>query len=193
MTKKISTYKDLIEEKERLQLLLADQKQVLKDDIKGIKEELSPVRAAIGVLKKFTKKDRSNPMLNIATDRLIGFVLNKFVLGRAGWAAKLAVPFLAKNISTHVIADNKTRILGTIAKWINKVRGHKPPRPQSAGGPVSRQSDSVMDGRVGRQYEAGIDGTAGARPGAPVGRTSSVPVTASVDSTMGRPVNTPEF
>lgn len=125
MTNKISTYKDLLEEKDRLQTSLNRQKDVLRADIRGIKEEFEPVRAALGVLKKFTRKDSSNPMLNIATGRIISLVLNKLVLGRAGWFAKLAVPFLAKNISTHVIADNKTVILGKLATWFNKVRGHR--------------------------------------------------------------------
>lgn len=125
MTKNISTYKDLLEEKERLQTLLIHQKEVLRADVRGIKEEFEPVRAAVGMLKKFTKKDASNPLLNIATGRLINVVLKNLVLARAGWFARLAVPFLAKNISSHVIADNKTQILGKIATWINKVRGHK--------------------------------------------------------------------
>ncbi|RYY60027.1 MAG: hypothetical protein EOO05_11350 [Chitinophagaceae bacterium] len=125
MTKKISTYKELLEEKERLQTLLGQQKEVLKSDMQGIKEEFEPVRAAVGMLKKFTKKDSTNPLLNIATGRIINLVLKKLVLARAGWFARLAVPFLARNISTHVIADNKTQILGKIATWFNKVRGHK--------------------------------------------------------------------
>ena len=134
MTKKISTYKDLLEEKERLQTLLNQQKEVIRTDFNGIKEEFEPVRAAVGMLKKFTKKDASNPLLNIATGRIITLVLRKLVLARAGWFAKLAVPFLAKNISSHVIADNKTQILGKIATWINKVRGHKVPKKSRVAG-----------------------------------------------------------
>ncbi|MET0637175.1 MAG: hypothetical protein ABWZ25_14190 [Chitinophagaceae bacterium] len=125
MTKKISTYKDLVEEKERLETLLTYQKEVVRADFRGIKEEFEPVRAAIGVLKKFTRKDKSNPMVNLATGRLIDFVIRRVVFAKAGWLTKLALPFLAKNISTHVIADNKTVILGKIATWINKIRGHK--------------------------------------------------------------------
>ena len=129
MTKKIANYKELLEEKERLQLLLNNQKEILRADVKGIKEEFEPVRAVVGYIKKFTRKDSSNPMLNIATGRIINLILRRVVLAKAGWFTKLAVPFLAKNFTTNVIADNKTVILGKIATWINKVRGHKVNKP----------------------------------------------------------------
>ncbi|RYY56871.1 MAG: hypothetical protein EOO09_04705 [Chitinophagaceae bacterium] len=125
MTNKISTYKDLIEEKERLQTLLSHQKEVLRDDIRGIKEEFEPVRAAAGFVGKFFKKDKTNPLLNIASNRVINLVVKNLFLRNAGWFTRLAVPFLAKNFSSHVLAGNKTQILGKLASWFNKLRGHK--------------------------------------------------------------------
>ena len=131
MTKKISTYKDLLEEKERLQSLLDHQKGILRNDVKLIKEEFEPVRHAARFLKKFTNKDSSNPMLTIASSRLIDLVLRRFVLARAGWVTRLVVPLLAKNFSSHVVNENKTQILGKLATWFNKVRGHKVPRARA--------------------------------------------------------------
>lgn len=125
MTKKISTYKDLLEEKERLQVLLDQQKQVLRDDIRGIKEEFEPVRVAAGVVGKFFKKDKSNPLLNIASNRIINLLVKNVLLKNAGWFTRIAVPFLAKNFSSHLLAENKTQILGKLAGWFNKLRGHK--------------------------------------------------------------------
>lgn len=125
MTKTIASYKDLMEEKERLQTLLNHQKQVLRDDITGIKEEFEPVRAAAGFVGKFFKKDKTNPLLNLASNKVINLLVRNLLLKNAGWFTRFAVPFLAKNFSTHIIAGNKTQILGKLAGWFNKLRGHK--------------------------------------------------------------------
>ncbi|MEI9810296.1 MAG: hypothetical protein WDO16_21840 [Bacteroidota bacterium] len=41
MTKSIQSYQDLVEEKQRLEILLLQQKQILHNDIQEIKQELS--------------------------------------------------------------------------------------------------------------------------------------------------------
>ncbi len=125
----IKTYKDLLEEKERLQTQLAYQKTVIRNDIASLKEEFSPIRTAVGFLGKFTKRDKSgNFLMNFASSRVVDLLLRKVVLARAGWLTRLAVPFLAKNFSSHLVADNKNQILGKLATWFNKMRGHKVPK-----------------------------------------------------------------
>lgn len=120
MTKSIRTYKDLLEEKEKLKLLLTAQKELVRQDINQIKQELAPVRSAISVVGKVVTKDKTNWVLSTAADTIIDIVVKRMVLSKAGWFTKLAVPFFMKNFSSHVIADNKDKIISKLSSWLGK-------------------------------------------------------------------------
>ena len=123
MTKTIASYDDLLAEKQRLTDLLRVQKDIVRQDIREIKEEFAPVKYAFGIISKFTSKDKGNWLLTTAADKLIDIIFKKLILARAGWFAKLAVPFLMKNFSSHVIADNKETIFSKIFSMFGK--GHQ--------------------------------------------------------------------
>jgi len=120
MTKPIRTYKDLIEEKERLKLLLSAQKELVRQDINEIKLELAPVKSAISMVGKFATKDNRNWILTTAADTIIDLVVRKMVLSKAGFITKLVVPFFMKNFSSHVIGDNKDKIMSKLSSWFSK-------------------------------------------------------------------------
>lgn len=121
MTKQIKTYQDLVDEKQRLTLLLKTQKAVIKNDFKEIKEELSPLRSVAGIAGKLVTRDRGgNWVLNMGANTLIDVFVKKMILGRAGWFAKTVVPFLLKNYSSHFISDNKDSIFRKLFSWIGK-------------------------------------------------------------------------
>jgi hypothetical protein len=121
MTKKITTYQDLLDEKQRLKLLLQTQKEAIRNDFREIKEELSPLRSVVGIAGKLVTRDRGgNWVMNMGANTLIDVFVKKIILGRAGWFAKTVVPFLLKNYSSHVINDNKESIFRKIFSWIGK-------------------------------------------------------------------------
>lgn len=120
MTKPIRTYEDLLEEKARLKLLLSAQKELVRQDINVIKQEFAPLKSAISVVGKLTTKENRNGMLTIAADTIIDMVLKKIILSKAGFITKLVVPFVMKNFSSHVIADNKDRIISKLSSWFSK-------------------------------------------------------------------------
>ena len=120
MTKPIRTYNDLLEEKERLKLLLSAQKELVREDINQIKQELAPVKSAISMVGKFATKDNRNWILTTAADTIIDLVVRKMVLSKAGLITKLVVPFFMKNFSSHVIADNKNKIISKLSSWFSK-------------------------------------------------------------------------
>ncbi len=120
MIKPIRTYEDLLEEKERLTLLLAAQKELVRQDFNEIKEEFAPVRSAISMVGKFATKDNRNFLLTTAADTAIELLIRRMVLAKAGWFTRLVVPFFMKNFSSHVIADNKDKILDKLSKWFGK-------------------------------------------------------------------------
>ena len=120
MTKSIRTYEDLMEEKERLNQLLAAQRELIRQDFNEIKEELAPVRSAISMVGKFATRDNRNFLLTTAADTAIELVIRRMLLAKAGWFTKIIVPFFMKNFSSHVIADHKDKILDKLSKWFGK-------------------------------------------------------------------------
>lgn len=125
MTKRIETYNDLLEEKQRLKNLLQAQRELIREDIKEIKAELQPLRSAVTVVGKFFNRDTSNPLLSLGASKLIDLLVKKVILGRAGWFTKIAVPFLLKNYSSHVIDDNKGKLGGWLMSLLAKLKRKK--------------------------------------------------------------------
>lgn len=120
MTKPVRTYKELLEEKERLKLLLSAQKELVRQDINQIKLELEPVRSAISTVGKFVTRDKTSWALSTAADTIIDIVVRRMILSKAGWFTKLVVPFFMKNFSSHIIADNKDKIIDKLSSWLGK-------------------------------------------------------------------------
>jgi hypothetical protein len=120
MNKRIQSYNDLLEEKQRLQSLLKWQKEELREDFREIKEDLKPVRSALSFAGKLVTRDNNNWVLNAGVNSLIDLVLKKVVLSRTGWFTKFIVPFLMKNYSSHVIADKKGSLMNKLFSWIGK-------------------------------------------------------------------------
>lgn len=121
MTKKINTYQDLLDEKQRLTALLKTQKAAIKNDFLEIKEELSPLRSIAGIAGKMVSRDRGgNWVLNMGANTLIDIFVKKLILGKAGWFAKTVVPFLLKNYSSHVISDNNNSIFRKIFSFLGR-------------------------------------------------------------------------
>jgi hypothetical protein len=120
MTKTIRTYKDMLDEKKRLEELLVVQRQLLRDDIREIRESLKPVQSALSFAGKLVTRDRGNFILNAGANSLIDLVIKKLVLSRAGWFTKWVVPFLAKNYSSHIISEKKGLLLKKLFAWIGK-------------------------------------------------------------------------
>jgi hypothetical protein len=125
MNKKIKTYEDLLEHKQKLQTLLDAQKELVKADIQDVKAELGKSAAAVG--KIFTR-DTSNFLIMAGANRLIDVVVKNTILGRAGWVLRLAIPFLLKNYSSHYIADNKDKWYRKLFSWVGNKNGKAPKR-----------------------------------------------------------------
>ena len=143
MTKPIRTYEDLMEEKARLNQLLAAQRELIRQDFNEIKEELAPVRSAISMVGKFATRDNRNFLLTTAAETTIELVIRRMLLAKAGWFTKLVVPFVMKNFSSHVLADNKDKILGKLAKWFGKknANGKRDVKFEKASEPLNSEEE----------------------------------------------------
>lgn len=127
MTKQIKTYKDLLEEKERLENLLKSQKQIVRDDMKHLGEHLEPVKSAFTTASKFFTRDNHNLILNASANTLIDIFIKRFLLSKTGWITRLVVPFLVKNYSSHIISEKKGTLLKKLFAWVGKknANGHE--------------------------------------------------------------------
>jgi hypothetical protein len=120
MTSTIKTYDDLLAEKQRLQALLHSQKQVIRQDIDELKQELLPVKTAINFVGKLTTQDHSNPLISGTFNTVIDLLMRKVVLARAGWFTKFIIPYFIKNFSSHVIDEKKDDILRKVFSLFKK-------------------------------------------------------------------------
>ena len=123
MNKQMRTYEDLLNEKQRLEVLVQAQKQVIYYDIQEIKEKLAPVTNTLEVIKKFVTKDKTNLLLTIGSDLAINTLVKNFILSRAGWLTKIIIPFFLKNYSSHFVAEQKDKWFDKLKSWLRHKNG----------------------------------------------------------------------
>jgi hypothetical protein len=132
MSQTIKTYTDLCEERDRVKLVLEVQRQKIKDDWQDLKDEFIPVKNVFGAVGQMTHADKSNPLVNFGLKVASDLFLKNFVLAKAGWVTKLAVPFVVKNYSSHILARKGGHFLGKVATLFNskkrsRANGHYRP------------------------------------------------------------------
>jgi hypothetical protein len=109
----INNYNDLLEEKKRLQFLLDLQKERFSNNFRELKDELKedlkPATTILNTVGKLTKKsERSKAVVNLALD-YGGKILKNTLLKKVSWPLRIVIPFFAKNIASHLIADSKNK------------------------------------------------------------------------------------
>ncbi|RYG51137.1 MAG: hypothetical protein EOO01_09130, partial [Chitinophagaceae bacterium] len=127
MSQTIKTYKDLCEERERLQVQLVAKKQRVRDDWRDLKSEFDPVKSAFGLVGKITHPDRSNPLVNAGLKVASDIFLKNFILAKAGWATRLAIPFVVKNFSSHMLVEKGAGIFEKVSNLFKKKREFNQP------------------------------------------------------------------
>jgi hypothetical protein len=123
---KIKTYKDLLEEEQRLQQVLKGQEILIREDLVSMKENLEPIKKVYDQVHKVFTRDNRVPVFNIGLELGIDMVLRRFLLARAGWFAKTFVPYIVKNYTSHIISEEKRKvIIKKIEELFNKIRPKK--------------------------------------------------------------------
>ena len=123
MSKRFTSYKDLLTEKQQLEVLLQAQKQVIRYDVEEIKLKLQPVKEALEFVKKVTTRDRTNLLLDLGSDIAINSLIKNFILSRAGWLTRIVVPFFLRNYSSHFIAEQKDKWIEKLKSWLGYKNG----------------------------------------------------------------------
>lgn len=123
---RIKTYEDLEAEKKRLLALLKNHEAAISVDMVGVKEGLKPVGNVINFVNKMATRDNRVPAMNFGLEMGIDLFVRRILLSRAGWFAKIVVPYVIKNYSSHILGDEKREILvSKITNFLNKFRPKK--------------------------------------------------------------------
>lgn len=119
MIKQINSYKELLEEKARLNALLIQHELQIKEDWQSLKEDLKPAVMVGATLKKlFTRKAGSSAAMlgiNLVADGLI----KKVLLSKTGWLTRWLIPFLIKNYASHLV-DKPQNLIHNLKKLFSR-------------------------------------------------------------------------
>ena len=125
---RIKNYADLEAEKLRLMALLRNHEEAIKADVVNVKEGLQPVRNALNVVNKMATRDNRVPIMNFGVEMGIDLLVRRVLLGRAGWFAKIVVPYLVKNYTSHFLGQEKKDLIASkVRNFFKKLR----PKPDT--------------------------------------------------------------
>ncbi|HVF82122.1 MAG TPA: hypothetical protein VM884_09320 [Flavisolibacter sp.] len=138
MNKKISTYEDLLQEEQRLTAQLSSYKELIRDDIDGIKQGLNPFKQVTKTVRSLFTRDDNGPLLNFGMNFGLDIFLKRIILGRASWVTKVVVPYVIKNYASHLITEDQRRnVAKSVSKFLTKFMMKKKKEPFEAAPPVA--------------------------------------------------------
>lgn len=127
MINQITSYKELLQEKARLKLLLAEQELQIKEDWQLIKEDLKPVVLIGATVRKLLTRKAGISAAHLGINLFADTFIRKVLLARTGWLIRFLVPFLVKNYASNLV-DEPEKLLHKIKKWFGKNKNDKMPQ-----------------------------------------------------------------
>lgn len=119
MINQITNYKELLQEKARLKLLLAEQELQIKEDWQLIKEDLKPVALISATIRKLFTRKATMGATQLGVNLIADTFIKKVLLARTGWLTRFLVPFLIKNYASNLVGEPE-KLLNKIKKWFGK-------------------------------------------------------------------------
>ncbi|TCJ17827.1 hypothetical protein EPD60_06490 [Flaviaesturariibacter flavus] len=126
MSKKISSYDELLEEKARLQELLGLQKQSIGASLNSLQQDVRPVTNGLlvvgRVLTKIGRRNRpTSPLLNVGLDIGVDMVLRRYILRKAGWFSRTFVPLAASTLlARYLNSEQEPEIVKKVKQFFTK-------------------------------------------------------------------------
>jgi len=116
MSKKISSYEELVAEKVRLQELLALQKTAISNNVSSLEEDVRPMTNGLlvmgRVLTKIGRRNRpTSPLLNVGLDIGVDMILRRWLLRKSGWLTRTVVPLLASTLMARYLGEDKQKAM----------------------------------------------------------------------------------
>lgn len=101
----ISSYEDLLQEKERLSEALKGQRAQIQKDLDELKNEFSPiVSLSDNVSKLLSRDDGKDPIVAAGTNIGIDILVAK-LFSKSNFLLRLVLPAILKNLTSHVLPD----------------------------------------------------------------------------------------
>lgn len=102
-TRPISSYEDLLSEKERLKEILKIQKVQINKDLDEIREEFRPMVVASEMFGKLVKReDGKDALVTTGTNITIDLLISK-LFSKSNFLIRLLLPVILKNLTSHYI------------------------------------------------------------------------------------------
>ena len=131
MKTKITTYKQLLEEKERLTVLLRLQQEQVQEDFREIKEELRPLTHITSALGMFVKRKSGSMLSNLGINLIVNGFVKKVLLSKTGWVTRFIVPFLLKNYASHLVQEPEKLVSKLMKLFSKNGKADKAEEPQA--------------------------------------------------------------
>lgn len=115
--KRIRTYKDLIDEEERLTLEFKRSKERVMEDVDTIKSKLQPASHALNFMSKLSGGTGKPGLLSTGVDIGLDLLTKKYLFRGSGWLVTLAGSYLVRGVSQLFL--NKARLKKDKEKMIS--------------------------------------------------------------------------
>ena len=119
MTKQITSYKELLQEKARLKVLMAEQELQIKEDWRLLKEELKPATVVASTIRNLFTRAHGSGVAQFGVNLLADGLIKKVLLANTGWLTRWLIPFFIKNYASHMTDEPKS-LLSKIKSFFTK-------------------------------------------------------------------------
>ena len=116
---KITTYEDLLKERERLQLQLEVHKAAINLHVEEIKSKLSPIQNIIRFVSNFTAPPANNTLVGTGLGLSLEILIRKVLFSKTGWITRMVGPILLKNFSANMIRKNKDTLISKVKSFFH--------------------------------------------------------------------------
>lgn len=120
MPKSLKTYKELLEEKQKLHDLLQARRQLIHADIEELKVQLKPLSEIREHITKFTTLDKTTLVAALSSDIIVKNIFKKILLARSGWLAKIVVPYFFKNYTSSFLGEEKDKVVKRLRSFFKR-------------------------------------------------------------------------
>jgi hypothetical protein len=119
MNKTITTYEELLREKERLELQLEVHKAAVKMHVEDIKKKLNPVRNVLHFFSNFSAPAATDTLIGTGLGLSVEMIIRKIFFSRTGWITKMLAPILIKNFSANMLMKNKKSLVKKVKSFLH--------------------------------------------------------------------------
>jgi hypothetical protein len=115
---KISSLKELNEEKQRITQRINDLETLIEADMDVIRKDLSVWRVAGNTVKSFLITEE-NGMMGESVGIAVDTVIKKLLFRRSNWIVKFMLSFLIKNFARNYLSKNAENIFEKIKNMVS--------------------------------------------------------------------------